>query len=301
MRDASAPFSSIPTSLPFPYRSPHLASPSVASPRPIIHARGSVDSNISVKSLKDTEREMAELRLAMVGMGKAMDEWLSSLGSDSEHTSEQLTAREGLGRVRDTLLDAAGKEVDEIVKEWGWHDGLEASRHQDSLPISLTSNPSISTASPIPVDVGFDGGDVTPTALTTPVLASMPPVPRDPSPFRSVPIQNHASGSRPALYLSSRNDTPIAALPRVPVTASARAESARMSSSNHTSWPAKAVENMSRFSAVEQGEENETDGSAVNSDPLAGMGVSMAKVNAKRRAGSRGSGEVDPLLGVGVR
>ena len=267
----------------------------------MIPERGSVDSNVSVKSVKDTEREMAELRLAMVGMGKAMGEWLLSLDSVSEHSPEQMIARVGLGRVRDTLLDAAAKEVDEIVKEWGWHDGLEASRHQGSLPKSVTTGPIISTTSINPVDVGFDGGDVTPTAPSAPILASMPTVPLDPSPFRSAPIQSHASGSRPALHLSSRNDTPIAALPRVPATSFARLESARTPSSINTSWPAKAFENTGRVSAVKQEKKHDSDSSAANSDPLAGMGVSVVKVDAKRRTGSRGSGEVDPLLGVGVR
>lgn len=163
--------SSIPSSSALPHRSgffspPHVSrvppfasSPvqhvpttqSTLSPRPTPPRQPSMDSNISIKSLRDAEREVAELRLAMMGMGKAMMGWMETIeaaqargvdtgaGPESApragQTDERASAAasivegsewKGLERVRDTLLDAAGSEHEDIVRQWAWHEGLEA-------------------------------------------------------------------------------------------------------------------------------------------------------------------------------
>lgn len=57
---------------------------------------------------------MAELRLAMVGMGKAMSTYLSSLTSNSEYND----ARAGLDRIRDALMDGASRDIESLMREW---------------------------------------------------------------------------------------------------------------------------------------------------------------------------------------
>ena len=156
-----APFSSIPTTNALPARSgffspPHISrvqpSPtpqSTLSPRPTPPRQASMDSNISIKSLRDAEREVAELRLAMMGMGKAMTAWMEAIAASATTSSKgdlsgsgkasaapteggvkefstDTSDWKGLERVRDTLLDAAGSEIDDIARQWAWHDGLEA-------------------------------------------------------------------------------------------------------------------------------------------------------------------------------
>lgn len=253
----------------------------------------SLDSNASIKSVKDAEREVAELRLAMVGMGKAMGEWLTSLAGQSEQACQQVSAREGLERVRDTLLDAAGKGVDEIVKEWGWHEGLEAPRSRDSTPNPLTAPEAALPNQPLPVpdEVVFDAEEITPTMPSFPVLEKPPQLPVNPAIMQSAPLQSHASGSKPPLYLSSRHDKPIATLPRVPITAPVQSQSI----SNSTAlWPSRAASSISRR-PVKREDEDGTEAN-LNGDPLAGVGVSALKADETRRRTA-----VDPLLGVGVR
>lgn len=72
-----------------------------------------------------------------MGMGRAMGEWMGRIerdlggaggGGGGGEVMGVLAGKEweGIGRVRDTLIDAAGKEVEEMVRMWGWHEGLEA-------------------------------------------------------------------------------------------------------------------------------------------------------------------------------
>jgi TBC1 domain family protein 5 len=84
---------------------------------------------------------MAEVRLAMVTMGKAMSLWMDTIkeangGAESSSDSAvQAEAWAGLDRVRDSLLHAAGKDVDDMVKDWVWNDDLDSSRSQASSTV----------------------------------------------------------------------------------------------------------------------------------------------------------------------
>ncbi|RSH90652.1 hypothetical protein EHS25_001257 [Saitozyma podzolica] len=186
-------FSTIPsTAAALPNRTFFPPSLRANSPRPTVAARASMDSDVSIKSLKDAEREIAELRLALLGMGKAMTEWLHTVEpADSTSDDPHVDAWRGLGRIRDTLLDAAGQEVDEIVREWAWHDGLEAPSSRATTPGPDTSAPASASAEAtnsnvfersLPVE---PPSEVTPTA---PAVTIMPSTPRIPVP---VPITAH--------------------------------------------------------------------------------------------------------------
>ncbi|WVQ94062.1 hypothetical protein IAU59_001140 [Kwoniella sp. CBS 9459] len=221
-RESGSPFSSIPSSSSaLPSARSFVPSPPV---RPQIQTRPSIDSAASVQSLKDAELEMAELRLAMVGMGKAMSDWLDLLRSAPSPASVSSTSNgevragdtdrehawKGLEKIKDSLLDAAGKETEDIVREWGWHDGLEASSSRASTPAPLATPASTApqpTNPPPPISKGPTSGltiqqrdtsaqagqeqglnvptgreeldfeDSTPTPLSTSVFPSVPQLP----------------------------------------------------------------------------------------------------------------------------
>lgn len=77
------------------------------------------------RTLLDTEREIAELRLAMVGMGKTMGNWLDTLeemrGAAGDRRED--VAREGLRRLQRTLIDGATTATSDL-KEWAWSQEL---------------------------------------------------------------------------------------------------------------------------------------------------------------------------------
>jgi TBC1 domain family protein 5 len=151
----------------------------------------------------------------MLGMGKAMSEYLASpLDQDS---------RNGLERVKDGLLGAGGRDLDELVKEWAWHEGLERSDLSGDGVISTTRSPDL----PPKADISSNGvanlrSDQTPT-LSTPT-----------STFDST-----LASRKPPLVLSSRTDTgPLASLPRTPQTPrSAHPPSERLATHNRPFEP----------------------------------------------------------------
>ncbi|KAK8845414.1 hypothetical protein IAR55_006127 [Kwoniella newhampshirensis] len=332
-RDAAAPFSSIPNSISaVPSRS-FLTSPNeTVVVHPGMQSRNSVDSHSSQKTVKDAEREMAELRLAMLGMGKAMSEWLTTLQSpDSKENNvssggDKDAAWGGLTKIRDTLLDAAGSEVDDIVREWGWHDGLEAPRSRATTPApdNFAPDPDLGKSSeasasqidqkessihPVPMPTlkeTMDFEDVTPTLPTVSVL----PITSHPSTTahtsKSVSSPNvppkEVAAPKPALYLSSRGASPAPGLPRVPVTAPLGSGFLRYEPQEERSRTTTV--GMGFGSEYEYGNNLDNEGTQVdNGDPLAGLGVSVRKPAGTGSASARsnGSSGVDPLLGVGVR
>lgn len=134
---------------------------------------------------------MAELRLAMLGMGKAMSGYLTpSLN------------KEGLAKVRDGLFEAAGGDLEDLVKEWAWHEGLERSTTSvggQEIPDPITQAPKAELPKAVPS---------TTSSLNTP------------RPYPSPVASPTFNSARASLALSSRNDTgPLASLPRVPQTA----------------------------------------------------------------------------------
>jgi TBC1 domain family protein 5 len=128
---------------------------------------------------------MAELRLAMLGMGKAMVGYLSA------------NDKQGLEKVKDGLLGAGGGDLDELVKEWAWHDGLERSTVNGHGPDPSTPKVQETPKNAVPTMGTLN----TPRGYPSPV----------PSP--SIP-------AKPPLTLSNRTDSgPLSSLPRVPHTA----------------------------------------------------------------------------------
>lgn len=239
---------------------------------------------------------MAELRLAMLGMGKAMGEWISILRlSDEDETPDRATAWKGMERVRDTLLDAAGSEVDDIVKEWGWHDGLEAPRSRGNTPTPTPDPPTpVKDSIPLSPQVHHSISSSTEVTPTPPSVSVLPATPTFPTYPTSPPASSEASGSRPTWNMPQRDDRPITNLPRVPVA---------------PQKPNKHIATMQaefRSPAIQSPLESDSDdtGYSGNADPLAGLGVGIGKRDEKRSGGGgskRGGGSVDPLLGVGVR
>src|SRR4051794_16783346 len=62
------------------------------------------------RTLRDADREIAELRLVMIGMGKAMDKWLGNaraLTATEEEDPTASAAWQGLRRLQQALLDGA--------------------------------------------------------------------------------------------------------------------------------------------------------------------------------------------------
>jgi TBC1 domain family protein 5 len=301
-------FSTIPsTAAALPNRTFFPPSLRANSPRPTVAARASMDSDVSIKSLKDAEREIAELRLALLGMGKAMTEWLHTVEpADSTSDDPHVDAWRGLGRIRDTLLDAAGQEVDEIVREWAWHDGLEAPSSRATTPGPDTSAPASASAEAtnsnvfersLPVE---PPSEVTPTA---PAVTIMPSTPRIPVPVpitahqpskvgtstnsRSQTMADNPLSSKPVIHLSKRDDRPMAGLSRAPMTAPVSGSFPRTSTWSGSDAPRSPAQ-LSGSGPVSRDEGT--------NDPLAGLGVRTAEKPSRRENTTRG---VDPLLGVG--
>ncbi|WWC66907.1 uncharacterized protein I206_100814 [Kwoniella pini CBS 10737] len=292
--------------------------------RPKIGGRPSADSIGTEQSLKDAELEMAELRLAMVGMGKAMSEWLLALQPSIERDtgeSEKENAWKGLERVKDGLLDAAGKETDQIVREWGW--GLETSSSRAGTPapdpepyhpaesLVLTDNHAQTN------DVGQNEkgtlefeDNTTPTLPSHSIMSTQPafPSPSISTTTSSFRLNNDASSSvlprnptstiqnpdKSNLTLSSARSTPSAGLFRTPTEPNTAPLPPRpLSASPINQYTTTAVNSSQRQDP--SANKRTTDGDRVNGDPLAGLGVT------NRDTKDRRSGGVDPLLGVGVR
>lgn len=272
-KEASGSFSTIPSLSALPRHQP-----------PPLQPTASTDTLASTKTLRDAERELAELRLAMVGMGKAMSEWVSSL-PESTGTVEL----NGLGRVRDTLLDAAGKEVEEIVREWGWHEGLETPSSREPTP-ALSETALSMEPDDIPLEKEKEraktGEELTPKPASVNTFQPSPllsPVPRS---APAVPRQLNLTGSR---------DQPSTGLPRTPMTAPIR---------DLTAKPFQgSMDGRTRGFATQRSEQKEE--GDINGDPLAGLGVGIQAVSGRRRvispSGGTGGKTVDPLLGMGLK
>nr|XP_019048641.1 hypothetical protein I302_02414 [Kwoniella bestiolae CBS 10118]OCF27571.1 hypothetical protein I302_02414 [Kwoniella bestiolae CBS 10118] len=309
-------FSTIPSSI---SALPNRSFPPPSASRPPIDTNPSVDS---VQSLKDAELEMAELRLAMVGMGKAMSEWLAILrpspdtDTDSqEETGEKENAWRGLERIKDGLLDAAGKETEEIVREWGWHEGLESSSISSRsntpapAPAAESSNHDIQSQQQTEVHVEkgqLDFEDTTPTlnqSTTMPAQLSFPS-PTQPRTQMFNPARLSSSANKPNLTLSSRSTpTPSSGLPRTPISVPSGPESGPITASlpvrPHSATFTNVQPQSARPQTAELPKERETSG-----DPLAGLGVRSRDIGEgwKKDKEKRSNGNgVDPLLGVGMR
>jgi TBC1 domain family protein 5 len=279
-RDANAQFSSIPSSAAISYRSNRLTSAAI-DPRPLDEA-----SNIptSTKAIQNSEREIAELRLAMVGMGKAMNAYLEQVARRPDG-GENDTAWAGLERVRDTLLDAASTDVEDIVKEWGWHDGLEAPPSRSVSSASLLEN------------VGVDAPPVASDELNTPAVTSSQEL-QSPT---SVSTQIDVIPTTPKA-LAFSHPRPEELNPALKPLSNPAAGPSRPFIAWGSDVARQPVHNRPKSARETEVEEN--------GDPLAGLGVGLSREIAspqspkwlpRRSRPLPNDGPVDPLLGVGVR
>lgn len=258
--------------------SPFSAIPSAAAlpPRPVI-VQPQFANDATVKSLLDAERQLAEVRLAMLGMGKAMAEWLDTLHGTGEADATEEETRDawrGMERVRDGLIEAAASDVDELVKDWAWNDGLSVTRSRSSTatqhgmlsPEPRTPPPrtsSLQTSQTTPK--ASSSKHPQPTQIQVPLAAeASPPEPSQTSPSKAQPTSPEGI----QLHLSSRNDRPKAALPRVPL---------------HHPQPSVSI----------------TSPSSVSIKRLSANAESLPKPP-KLQPPAPPSGPVDPLAGVGV-
>jgi TBC1 domain family protein 5 len=182
----------------------------------------------------------------MLGMGKAMVGYLSA------------NDQQGLEKVKDGLLGAGGGDLDELVKEWAWHEGLERSTANGH-----GLDPSTSIVQEAPKNAVPTMGTLnTPRGYPSPV-PSPSPIP-----------------AKPPLTLSSRADSgPLTSLPRVPHTAP-------LARPHPQSRPDT---NMS--TSNKQSERPEA-------DPLGNLGVSQTVRNRQQQSKSASSGDplgVGPL------
>ncbi|KAL1412025.1 hypothetical protein Q8F55_003022 [Vanrija albida] len=298
-------------------------------PRPALQPTPSVDSLASTKSLLDAERQMAELRLAMVAMGKAMGEWLEVIREGDSSSAETAEAWRGLDRVRDGLLDAAGNDVEDLVQAWAWNDGLDSSRSRGATPVtpsmaeppqtpvtpmrsgaaspprnSVQITPKAPARAPAPAPVSTSGS----SSATNPPLASPVPVP---------------TTARPAIFLSHRDDRPSPTLPRMPIsrapvsTPPARATPQSPKSPQSPRSPPAPVVILPKPRVSSIGVVSDASSSSSSPmDPLAGIGVGVIARDERRRSlrpggasqsptgtasapSSGSSGRVSDPLGVG--
>ncbi|WVR03439.1 hypothetical protein IAU60_000430 [Kwoniella sp. DSM 27419] len=335
-----ASYSSIPSTSTLPSRATGVVQP---VPRPTIQSHPSMDSAASVQSLKEAELEIAELRLAMVGMGKAMTERMEVLRASGRHVSADGSegrddkieeAWRGLDRIKQSLLDAAGRDTADIVQEWGWHEGLEttASRsgtpaqnvttEHPASPIVHSSAPSSNShqATPGSQLEGGRGGlefeDSTPTMSSVPAFSASPKVstpttqPRisslAPSGSALAPVvvppviatTQPASKSATPGSPSIRADTgaPLSGLPRTPSTAPA----------STLAFARLPMNTSPRLNMQDAGTGRQPEAKTRQAgDPLAGLGVGdiperKAFPSSTNRRDNKGSEGLDPL-GVGAR
>jgi len=281
-KDVSGSFSTIPSLSALPRHQP-----------PPLQPTASTDTITSTRTLRDAERELAELRLAMVGMGKAMSEWVALL-PESTGTAEL----SGLERVRDTLLDAAGKEVDEIVKEWGWHEGLETPSSREPTPAPSDDGVPMEPDD-IPLEDDSTGksrdratDELTPKPAS--VAAFQPPI--------SLPAPKPLSAPVSRGMYSEENRRPSSGLPRSPVTAPIRDTIRPFAGSMDGRTRSLATQRLGQSNTA-----GRPGGDGDSGDPLAGLGVGVQAGNGRRRvispSGGTGMKEttVDPLLGMGLK
>jgi TBC1 domain family protein 5 len=122
----------------FPFRSytPEGTTPSGNSQFPNLDSLSShlPPAHIPPRTLKDADREIAELRLAMVGMGKSMAHWIEAL--EDPQTSTEVESRqaalEGLRRLQKTLIDGATTTTNEL-KQWAWSTDLASTPSVSSM------------------------------------------------------------------------------------------------------------------------------------------------------------------------
>jgi hypothetical protein len=83
------------------------------------------------RTLLDAEREIAELRLVMIGMGKAMGSWMDAIHPPNQPRSateaEPMTAAwMGMKRLQESLLDGGAAATSDLARVWAWSQDLQS-------------------------------------------------------------------------------------------------------------------------------------------------------------------------------
>lgn len=265
---------------------------------------------------------MAEVRLAMVGMGKAMAEWLELVRSGDGSPEEVAYAYKGLDRVRDSLLGAAGCDVEDLVRDWTWNEGLDTHKSKSNsntqTPLGSPRHRPQSDTTPIPSALLPKRGDSAGAAMQKPLpdppsaraespepaiieeglgamgLSETRARPPPPPPIATPPAAPAQSEHKPTLQLSTRNDTPSPTLPRVPVPAphAHPAPALQVSpAASQASMPSPEVR-LHRVTSREPSHPSSPSPSTPHSpspplDPLGGLGVSESAKVDRRRSGIR--------------
>lgn len=103
--------------------------------------------HIPARTVQDADRDIADLRLAMIGMGKTMANWLDTVEeSCSNAASEERLkqALQGMRRLQETLIQGATTTTAELAKDWSW---------SNELATTPSGNSSVSIDSPFEVDI----------------------------------------------------------------------------------------------------------------------------------------------------
>ncbi|KAJ9096810.1 hypothetical protein QFC21_005081 [Naganishia friedmannii] len=135
----------------FPFKSftpERTTTPSGATQFPTMESLSSHLSppHIPARTVQDADRDIADLRLVMVGMGKTMANWLDTVeeACTNEASEERLRqALLGLRRLQETLIDPNATTT-ELAKDWPW------SRE-------LATTPSVNSSASIDFPLEADG------------------------------------------------------------------------------------------------------------------------------------------------
>lgn len=222
-------------------------------------------SSGSGRSLMDAEREIAELRLVMVGMAKAMSRWTDVAQTRDASDEDRRSAWQGLSRLQASLQSGAYTASSELAREWTWSESLEPSRSA-----LLPASPFVKTAG------GIAASEPSQIAAVTRSLEAQSvdlPAPSKPSPGRRVPLHERLSAM-------SASASPSRSVPATP--------------------PRQATPNPN---AIETQRARIGDGSAIiptndaSVDPLSGLPtVASPTLGALRQP----KGFKDPLMGLGI-
>ena len=223
--------------------------------------------------------------------------------------------KEGLDRIKETLLGAAERDVEEIVKQWGWHDGLESissrattpgpEEEEDSVPLtkdirhgSKINGASTEHPTPSQQDLTVDQSSI-PAA---PVVAQSPErsllKAGDSEITPTLPAVSSFSTNNlptPRLSLSSRLSSATRSISNVPVTAPISGANPYSpidgQPERRSIQETRPLSHIAHAAGKTEGRGKEFVGSF---DPLAGLGVSTHQNNLSKS--SRGhTSSVDPL------
>jgi hypothetical protein len=86
---------------------------------------------VPARTLLDAEREIAELRLVMIGMGKAMGSWMDVVhppGQPKSNTEPEPVGRAwtGMRRLQESLLDGGAAATSDLARVWAWSQDLQS-------------------------------------------------------------------------------------------------------------------------------------------------------------------------------